>query len=301
MLIVSVIPSPRPNDTDTELVDDCIQVANMAISDAGGDAVELNISCVTALGRERTIQENLALLEEVCKQVRRAVGTTPILLKIAPCSRAYLGQIVHATHQYVDGYTAVNSMAVDPVLRGDQNLEDAMPRAEDASGGHAASAATRASLSGQLILQVGLRTVRELAALRTREGHSYAIVGVGGVNHENDVLLYEKAGADVVQAANVFFTDPLFALRVRRHLLADREGEESFHSRQRREALSTAFATYGELAEEGHVGLLPAVFTVLAEWEQDQLTMIKAGPRKAFPVPSQAEFKRRVREKLRRR
>lgn len=67
-----------------------------------------------------------------------------------------------------------------------------------------------------MILPLGLTCVQRIANIRQQYGlKDLFIVGIGGVTEPEDALRYIDCGADVVQAATVFFSDPYFASRVR--------------------------------------------------------------------------------------
>jgi dihydroorotate dehydrogenase len=200
-LVASVVGSPDPSGDAMAYVQDFARTAAMC-AETGAHAIEVNLSCPN-LGGHGLLCHNVEAAGEVCRAVRRAIGTTlPLFAKIGNYppdeqGEATLRAVVQATAPYVQGYGAVNAVPV-PVTTDDG--EQALPGAGRLFAG----------VCGAALKATGLDVVRRLAHIRRTDGYDFAIIGVGGLASVEDYLAYLKAGADAVQGA----TGPMWNYRL---------------------------------------------------------------------------------------
>ena len=68
---------------------------------------------------------------------------------------------------------------------------------------------------GASIKWAGLVMVKRLVALREELGHSYAVVGTGGVCNVADFAEYRRVGADAVMSATGAMWNPMLAQEIK--------------------------------------------------------------------------------------
>lgn len=208
VLIVSVMGSPElldQGDFERQLIEQFVRVASAA-DEAGAPIIELNLSCPNTGGELVCLDAELS--GKITAAVRRAVGDTPILIKISHMDDQALGMLVEACKPHMSGVVAINAVQVHahggdggPFFRG---------RSNDFAG-----------LSGVGIRELGLGVTRTLSRLRGDEGptpEDWAIVGIGGVNSAADFQAYRDAGADAVQSCTGAWLNPHLAREVGAHL-----------------------------------------------------------------------------------
>ena len=207
LLIVSVMGSPELLGEGDErgLIGQFVDVA-AAAKDAGAPVVELNLSCPNTGGD--LVCRDAALAGRICAAVRRAIGDTPLLIKISHMADDALADLVRACKAHMNGIVAINAVQVHT-----QDV-DGKPffggRSNDFAG-----------LSGVGIRDLGLTVTRSLSRLRGDEGpapEEWVIVGIGGVNCPADFQAYVDAGADAVQSCTGSWLNNRLALQIREHL-----------------------------------------------------------------------------------
>lgn len=209
VLIVSVMGSPELLDRNDErgLIDQFVHVA-AAANDAGADIIELNLSCPNTGGQ--LICLDPALSGRITAEVRRAVGDTPILIKISHMGDSALSPLVQACRPYMNGVVAINAVQVHA------QRPDGRAFFKDRQNDYA-------GLSGVGIRGLGLAVTRSLSVLRGDDGPApgdWVIVGIGGVTGPNDYQAYRDAGADAVQSCTGAWLNPHLAQEVRAHVLS---------------------------------------------------------------------------------
>jgi dihydroorotate dehydrogenase len=208
VLIVSVMGSPEllgEGGDKRRLIDQFVRVASAA-NEAGAPIIELNLSCPNTGGELVCLDAELA--GEIVQAVRRAVGDTPILIKISYMSERPLAALIEACKGTMDGVVAINAVQVQA------HRADGKPffahRENDLAG-----------LSGVGIRDLGLEVTRNLSNLRGDEGSApedWVIVGIGGVNCPADYQAYRDAGADAVQSCTGAWLNPNLARQVGAYL-----------------------------------------------------------------------------------
>jgi dihydroorotate dehydrogenase (NAD+) catalytic subunit len=155
-------------------------------------AIELNLSCPNLETRLMPAQDP-ALLHD-CVAAARAVTTKPLWAKLSPNVTAIGPLAVQAQHAGADAITAINTlraMAIDVKKR-------------QAILGHFTG-----GLSGPAILPVALACVWDIA-----QATSLPIIGCGGIESIEDVLMFLMAGASAVQVGTATFRQPSTMMRL---------------------------------------------------------------------------------------
>jgi dihydroorotate dehydrogenase (NAD+) catalytic subunit len=145
---------------------------------AGADAIELNVSCPHVKETGSEIGQNPAVLAQVVKQVRAAVHK-PLIVKLSPNVTDITETAETAVKAGADALTAINTvkaMAID--------AETALPILSNKHGG----------LSGSAIKPIALRCVYDIY-----EHTKIPIMGCGGITNWRDAVEFLLAGASVVQ------------------------------------------------------------------------------------------------------
>jgi len=175
-----------------ESIDDFVQLAQR-FSEAGVDALEVNLSCPNVQEGRLYFSTEPRLTEQAVRAVKR-VATVPVFAKLSP-NVTDITVIAKAAEQGgADGITAINTligMAVDW-----RKQRTVLGRG---IGG----------LSGPAIKPVALRLVYEVA-----KTVRIPVIGVGGVRSADDVLEFVCAGASAVQVGTALFTDPALMVTI---------------------------------------------------------------------------------------
>jgi len=147
-----------------------------------------------------------------------------LLAKIGYLQKEPLEEFVLATKDYLDGWTAINTIPVRAHRVGVLGFYPAYDSLE-----------RRVGLAGPAIFSRAFECLKGLVDIRERHKLSNkVIVSVGGVDHPEKVALMLDTGADAVQAANVFFDNPTFGVDVHQ-ALADRSAVDGRNLRDYRE------------------------------------------------------------------
>lgn len=206
LLIVSVMGSPElltPGD-QRGLVGQFVEVA-AAAKDAGAPVIELNLSCPNTGGD--LVCLDAALAGEITAAVRRAVGDTPLLIKISYMDEDALAALVNVCKEHINGIVAINAVQVHTQRSNGKPFFAGRPNDDDLAG-----------LSGVGIRDLGLTVTRALSRLRGDDGpapEDWVIVGIGGVNCPADFQAYREAGADAVQSCTGAWLNNRLALQIK--------------------------------------------------------------------------------------
>jgi dihydroorotate dehydrogenase (NAD+) catalytic subunit len=149
-----------------------------AATEAGADAVELNVSCPHVKETGSEIGQNPALLKDVVGKVKAAIRK-PVIVKLSPNVTDIVEVAKAATDAGADALTAVNTfraLAID--------VETALLILSNKRGG----------LSGPAVKPIALRCVYDI-----HESMKTPIIGCGGVTNWRDAVEFLLAGASSVQ------------------------------------------------------------------------------------------------------
>lgn len=178
-------------------IDDYVAVA--AAFDQSGQlpAVELNVSCPnTADGLQ--FGEHPQKLRELLAEVRPALRSTKLIVKLSPNVGDIVGMAQAAIEAGADALTLINTvtaMAID--------VETRTPRLSRGSGG----------LSGPAVHPIAVRMVYEVYRKAARDA-GVPIIGLGGVMTWEDAAEFILAGATAVGMGTALFVDPTLPRKV---------------------------------------------------------------------------------------
>lgn len=193
-------------------VEDYLAVAAAFDREAALPAVELNVSCPnTAEGL--VFGEDPRALAELVREVRPALASTRLLVKLSP----NVGDVVALARAAVDA--GADALTLINTLKGlSIDVETRRPRLANGPGG----------ISGPAIHPLAVRMVHEVHRGVARDA-GVPLVGLGGVTSWQDAAELVLAGASAVGLGTVLFADPGAPGRVLRGLRAwvDRHGAAS--------------------------------------------------------------------------
>ncbi len=162
------------------------------LTEAGADAIELNVSCPHVKKTGSEIGQNPSLVSEVVKKVKSALAK-PVLVKLTP-NVADIAEVAEAAVEAgADGIVATNTaraMAID--------IETAYPILANKIGG----------LSGQALKPIAVRCVYEIY-----EKVNVPIIGCGGIATWQDAVEFMLAGASAVQIGTAIASQGLGVFR----------------------------------------------------------------------------------------
>lgn len=149
-----------------------------SLTEAGSDAIELNLSCPNVEGELGMCAADAASVERVTSTVKAATEK-PVFVKLSPNVTDIASIAVAAEHGGADAITATNTlkaMAID--------IDFKRPILANITGG----------LSGPALKTVALRCVWEIY-----NSVEIPVIGCGGITTGNDAIEYLLAGASAVQ------------------------------------------------------------------------------------------------------
>lgn len=201
VLILSFMGTVKKDQTQQEFIDDYILAAKLA-KETGAEILEANLSCPN-IGNEGLVCYNLAITEVVAKRIRKAIGNTPLILKIGYYQDdSYLKKLAQIANEYANDIAGINTL---PVTIVNGNGEQALPGPNRIKSG----------VCGRCIKWAGIETVGKLAKIRDENNYKFNITGVGGVLSAEDYLDYKKAGADAVMSATGAMWNPYLAQEIK--------------------------------------------------------------------------------------
>lgn len=197
LLVLSFMGTVKKNQTQDEFIQDFVKTAKLA-KQTGAKALEVNLSCPN-IGNEGLVCYNLLTTEKICKEIRKVIGKTPLILKVGYYKNYKdIEKIAEIAGKYADAISSINTLQVEVV---DENNNQALPGPNRLKSG----------VCGASIKWAGLEMVRNLNKIRKAKKYKFEIVGVGGVMTPNDFFEYRKAGADLVQSATGAMWNPYLA------------------------------------------------------------------------------------------
>jgi len=169
-------------------------------TEAGADAVELNVSCPHVKETGSEIGQNPKLLTQLIRQVKAATSKA-VIVKLSPNVTDIVEIAQAASDAGADALTAVNTvraMAID--------AETALPVLSNKRGG----------LSGPAMKPIALRAVYDIS-----EKVKTPIIGCGGITTWKDAVEFLLAGASAVQIGTAIASrDPAVFKAINRGLTA---------------------------------------------------------------------------------
>lgn len=168
-------------------IEEYVIVAQKA-TEAGADAIELNVSCPHVKKTGSEIGQNPEILAQIVKEVKATIQK-PVIVKLSPNVTDILAVGKAAVEAGVDALTATNTVRAMAI-----NVETAQPVLSNTFGG----------LSGPAVKPIVLRCVYELY-----EKLQIPIIGCGGITDWRDAVEFFFAGASAIQIGTaVAFRNP---------------------------------------------------------------------------------------------
>ena len=158
------------------------------LTNAGTDAVELNLSCPHVKKTGSEIGQNPQLVAKIVKQVKKTTKK-PVIVKLTPNLTDITEVATAAAKAGADALTAINTiraMAID--------TETTQPILANKIGG----------LSGQAIKPIATRCIYEI-----HEAVNIPIIGCGGITTWKDAVEFMLAGASAIQIGTAIATQGL--------------------------------------------------------------------------------------------
>lgn len=202
ILIVSVVATPGAAPDLDQIAADYARCAAWAV-EAGAHVVEANLSCPNVCSAEGTLYQDPRASHIISGQVRRAIGSTPLLLKVGalPDGRVQR-ELLQAVSGIADGLTLVNGIS-RPVLH-----TDGRPVFGERY--------RTAGVLGRAIHEPSVAAVRAVRQSISAERLPLALAAVGGVATPGDIGDFIEAGADAVLCGSAPMYLPDLALEVKR-------------------------------------------------------------------------------------
>jgi len=169
--------------------------------EAGADMVEINLSCPNVSSGEGEIFTDPSFSKELCREVKKVLKDTPLIIKIGYVTDPKLLQeTIRATAPFVDVISGINTLSFeiinqdnDPALPGENRL--------------------RSGICGASIRHCGMEQTKRLVHLRKQQKYDFAIIGVGGIMTVKNIQEYLEIGADAAMSATGAMWDPYLAYR----------------------------------------------------------------------------------------
>lgn len=204
LMILSFMGTVKPGQTQTEFAKDFARAGSLA-KETGVKVVEANLSCPN-IGNEGLVCFNLDATEAVCKEIRKEISSTPLVLKVGYYkSDKDLERFCKIASKYAQAIAAINTLQVEVV---DKGGNQALPGPNR----------LRSGICGAGIKWAGLEMVEKLSKIRKDKGYNFEIVGIGGVMTSDDFCEYRDRGADLVQSATGAMWNPYLAHEVAQKL-----------------------------------------------------------------------------------
>ncbi len=175
------------------------------LKETGVKVIEVNLSCPNE-GTNNLLCYDALRSAKVAATIKKEIGKIPLIIKIAYYEdEKALRNFVEKVGPIVDGISAINTIPAEIV---DENGLQALP----------GEGRKKSGVCGHAIKWAGLDMTKKLKKLREEFGHSYTIIGVGGVTVPEDFFEYRQAGADIVMSATGAMWNPYLAKEIKEKL-----------------------------------------------------------------------------------
>jgi dihydroorotate dehydrogenase (NAD+) catalytic subunit len=200
VLIVSVVGTPEKGSKGTDLAEDYAKGALWA-KEAGADMVEINLSCPNVISGEGSIFCDPEASSRVSSTVKKAIGATPLLIKIGYIQDpVLLARVAAANAKHVEGIAGINTLSFEVVK-------------PDGTAALPGEGRLRSGVCGAAIRERAMAQAARLVELRRKERYDFIVVGVGGIMTTADIRAYFSLGVDAVMSATGAMWDPYLAYR----------------------------------------------------------------------------------------
>lgn len=195
VLIVSVVGGAEGGWR--ELVKDFERTACMA-KDAGGDIVELNLSCPNISSAAGELYKDTELTSKITAAVKKAIHGTPLFIKTGFYEdAAVLAGVLKANINHIEGIVGVNSVKMKVV---DRTGRAALDEKRIESG-----------ICGAAIAPFAKKFIQDARSIRKREGYPIAIISTGGIMTPGGFDQHIAMGADAALSCTGAMLNPLLA------------------------------------------------------------------------------------------
>lgn len=150
----------------------------------GVNAIELNLSCPHAEGYGLEIGQNIDLINDITKVVKKNVSL-PVFVKLSSNVNNISNCALAAEKAGADAIVAINTVKAMKI-----NIEAQLPVLGNKKGGY----------SGKAIKPIGIRSVYDIY-----EKISIPIIGCGGITTGEDAIEYLMAGAQLLQIGSAVY------------------------------------------------------------------------------------------------
>lgn len=195
-----LLKDDTPTAVIVESAADLLMGASVAATH-GSQVVELNLACPNVIDHpeEGEMFQNDKLVKYVTAEFKRRFPNIPVGIKFGVYkNKSQMKKVFQAGGQNLDYVSGINAIS-QPVLAEDGS--EILP-GRKASG-----------IAGWADRELALEHIKWADEIRKEEGLKYEILGGGGIVEVEDVDLYLKSGADMVQVATIALADPLFAYK----------------------------------------------------------------------------------------
>ncbi len=201
LLIVSVVATPHETSSIYEIADDFARCAAWA-TEAGAHVIEANLSCPNVASAEGSLYQDASASRTVVDRIRKAVGGTPVLLKIGTFGTPdSLRTFLRTMNGLADGVTLVNCIR-RPILHRD--------------GRPAFGPKFRtAGVLGRAIHEPSVSVVRAVRECIESDDLSLSIAAVGGTSTVRDFADFFAAEADAVLCGSAPMYRPNLAIEAK--------------------------------------------------------------------------------------
>lgn len=170
------------------------------IKETGAKIIEINLSCPNE-GEAVLACFDTDITTRIVKAVRLAHPDIKFFIKLAYFEdKDKLRELVVNTADYVDGYSAINTIGAQVV---------------DSEGNEVFPGRPTAGVSGAPIKWAGLEMCKALAKFREELRKSYKIIAMGGVLNAEDFHEYLQSGADTVMSVSGAMWNPNLAKEIK--------------------------------------------------------------------------------------
>jgi dihydroorotate dehydrogenase len=198
------VASPAPGWTLDELAADFARCARWAV-ESGADCIETNFSCPNVDTSDGQLYQQPAAAARVASQVREAIGSTPLIIKIGFLDREdAIAELLAAVAPHANGLAMTNCISAKVEATDGQPLFDGAHR----------------GIGGDAIREASIRQVARFNLWVKQMHYALHLIGVGGISTVEHVQDYVEAGAESVQLATSAMVDPAVGVRIRADLAA---------------------------------------------------------------------------------
>lgn len=197
VMIVSIVGTPREGE---DFVEDFVIASKLAL-EGGAKIIEADFSCPNVSSCEGSLFTNPEMVFEICYRIKKAIGATPLIIKIGVIQEALLLKqvMLAAAKAGASAICGINTMSMAVVK----------PTGEPALG----EKRLKAGVCGAPIREVALDFVRKCRTINDAEKLGLMVMGTGGVTLPEHFDLFFQAGADVAMSAVGMLWDPYLAAR----------------------------------------------------------------------------------------